>query len=270
MNQQASHALFNVDCVEGAKIHLPDSSVDLFVSEPPYSIEMMRKSGTSARGHASADGCSSATINQEYAEFTNRWIEQADRVVRPGGSIYVICDTANLRLVLVALRNTSLVEVNHIIWRDGRGVSGKEKFIAVHRHILLYVKHGARHTFNTFSRFATTERDARGRSRNYQDREDVWLIEQESTPTESRIPNSLPEELLTKIISYSSNEGDLVCDFFQGTFSTARVAKGMNRKFTGFEVDSDLFNTYENSVSQMKTGHLLERLKDNQYGLKFE
>lgn len=40
-----------------------------------------------------------------------------------------------------------------------------------------------------------------------------------------------PEDLLERIISASSNEGDLVCDFFGGSGTTANVAEKLNRRW---------------------------------------
>ena len=44
-----------------------------------------------------------------------------------------------------------------------------------------------------------------------------------------------PEKLLKRIIQSSSNEGDIVMDFFMGTGTTAAVAQKLNRRFIGIE-----------------------------------
>lgn len=46
-------------------------------------------------------------------------------------------------------------------------------------------------------------------------------------------PTQKPEELLERIIRVSSNEGDIVADFFVGGGTTAAVAQKLNRKFIG-------------------------------------
>lgn len=52
-------------------------------------------------------------------------------------------------------------------------------------------------------------------------------------------PTQKPIALLERIIKASSNEGDLVLDPFSGTFTTSFVAKSLNRKSIGIEIDED-------------------------------
>src|SRR3990170_4019474 len=64
-----------------------------------------------------------------------------------------------------------------------------------------------------------------------------------------------------KLIQYSSNEGDLVCDFFLGSFSTAKVAIGLNRRAVGFELSKKAFEFQLRQVAELVPGYLLERLR---------
>ena len=79
---------------------------------------------------------------------------------------------------------------------------------------MYYIKGKAKHTFNTFSRFSDSEKFDDGRSKNYHDREDVWNIK-EYKPGQIKNKNELPQELLKKMILYSSKEKDLICDFLE-------------------------------------------------------
>jgi DNA modification methylase len=45
-----------------------------------------------------------------------------------------------------------------------------------------------------------------------------------------------PKELIERIIKASSNEGDLVADFYAGSFTTAEVCKDLNRNFIGCDI----------------------------------
>lgn len=47
--------------------------------------------------------------------------------------------------------------------------------------------------------------------------------------------NPKPEELLKRVIELSSDEGDIVLDFFMGSATTQAVAMKMNRRFIGIE-----------------------------------
>ena len=52
-------------------------------------------------------------------------------------------------------------------------------------------------------------------------------------------PTQKPEALLERIILASSNAGDVVMDPFSGTFTTAAVAKRLNRKTVSIELNID-------------------------------
>jgi site-specific DNA-methyltransferase (adenine-specific) len=180
---------------------------------------------------------------EEYYEFTVKWIKEAERVLRPGGSIYIFSGYTNLIHILNALAQTNLKEVNHLIWKYNFGVYTKNKYVSSHYHILYYVKPGARPTFNTFCRYNESERDKETKgSLNYRDREDVWIINREFMRGKAKNKNQLPPKILSKIIQYSSNEGDLVCDFFLGSFATAKAVRALQRKMFGFEKNEVVFS----------------------------
>ena len=258
----AERVFYNTDCVRGALEHLSDASVDLIVTDPPYGIEgdrlhrhYNRDEGFVVEGYVEVD-------RRAYNAFSRAWIAQAERVLRPGGQIYIVSGYTNLYDVLDALRGTSLHEINHIIWKYNFGVYTSAKFVSSHYHILYYAKPGGRRTFNLQSRFALDEAAVDGGSLNYRDREDVWIINREYKPGRAKNKNELPKVLLQKIIAYSSKEGDLVCDFFMGGGSTAVVALGMNRRFVGFEISRKTFRSRVPALHEVVTGSLLQPQPD--------
>jgi len=252
---------YNEDCIQGAKRHLPDSSVDLIVTDPPYGINgdllhkhYNRKEGFVVDGYVEVPAA-------EYSAFSHRWIEQAARVLRPGGQIYVVSGYTHLLAILEALRDAGLEEINHIIWKYNFGVFTRTKYVSSHYHILYCAKPGGKRTFNTESRFGLREKDSQGQSLNYEDREDVWMINREYKPGQVKNKNELPMALLTKMIQYSSGEADLVADFFLGGFSTARVALELNRRIVGFEISRGIFKARIPEMRKVVPGRLLSDLR---------
>lgn len=55
-------------------------------------------------------------------------------------------------------------------------------------------------------------------------------------------PTQKPEQLIERIINASSHKNDLVVDLFMGSGTTAAVAKKLNRKYSGCELDEDYYN----------------------------
>ena len=252
----------NIDCIAGARAYLADESVDLIITDPPYGI-----AGDTLHKHYNRnedfvlDGYIEVP-QHEYAAFSRDWIREAERVLKPGGAMYIVSGYSNLIHILNALHESSLQEVNHIIWKFNFGVYTSKKYISSHYHILYYVKPGGKPVFNTFARFGETEKhETEGGSLNYQDREDVWVINKEFKPGKIKNKNELPTQLLTKMIQYSSNEGDMVCDFFLGSFSTAKVALGLRRRACGFEKSPVAFEHQMKEVANIVPGAMLDALR---------
>jgi len=252
---------YNEDCIEGCRRRVPDASVDLIITDPPYGIEgdklhrhYNRKEEYVLEGYIEVPA-------KKYPEFTRAWISEAARILRPGGTIYVVSGYTNLIHIISALQNASLKEVNHIIWKYNFGIFTRKKFISAHYHILYYIKPGGNVTFNTECRYGLAEKGKHDSSPNYRDREDVWIINRENKPGRAKNKNELPTELLIKMIQYSSNEGDLICDLFLGGFSTARAALGLNRRPLGFELSKTAFEHGVQSMKKIEPGYLLRELR---------
>ncbi|MDD1679434.1 MAG: site-specific DNA-methyltransferase [Methanomicrobiales archaeon] len=249
--------LYNEDCVTGAARHIPDGAVDLIVTDPPYGIEGDRLHRHYNRNEDYVTGGYVEIPWEDYGKFCTRWIDVAERVLRPGGSFYIVSGYTNLSYILDALRSTRLREVNHLIWKYSFGVFTRKKYVSSHYHILFYEKPGGERTFHTEARYGLQEKTPNGRSLNNLDREDVWIINREYKPARPKNKNELPLGLLTKILQYSSSEGDLVCDFFCGGFSTARAAMGLNRRFVGFEISPEVFTVKGKEIENIEPGYLL-------------
>ena len=69
--------------------------------------------------------------------------------------------------------------------------------------------------------------------------EDIWIDINPLNPMSkerSDYPTQKPEGLIERIIKASSNEGDLVADFFCGSGTTLAVAEKLGRKWVGSDL----------------------------------
>ena len=251
---------WNEDCIPGARKYLPDNTVDLMICDPPYGINGDKLDKHYHRDESNVMDGYVEVSQKEYAGFSQKWIAEAARVLRPGGSLYIVSGYTNLKDILNALAETDLQEVNHIIWKYNFGVYTSKKYVSSHYHILYYSKKGGERTFNTFAFYSDSEPGANGGKANYQDREDVWVINREYLPGQIKNKNQLPTTLLQKMILYSSNENDWVCDFFLGSFSTAKVAVGLGRRACGFELNKTAFDYQIIEIEKIRYGEMLENL----------
>jgi len=74
----------------------------------------------------------------------------------------------------------------------------------------------------------------------------IWIdIPEVNSMAEERVdyPTQKPEALLERIINASSNENDIVCDFFCGSGTTLAVAEKLNRKWIGSDLGKFAIHT---------------------------
>jgi site-specific DNA-methyltransferase (adenine-specific) len=240
MQSKKAYQVYNQSCVEGMREHVADESVDLVFTDPPYGID-----GDELDVHYHRDeskvvpGYIDVPLTQ-YAQFSQDWIKECERVLRPGGSMYIVSGYTNLHHVLNALHSTSLVEINHIIAQYSFGVSTKNKFVSSHYHVLFWAKPDRgqkKRTFNSNWKF-TDQKDS------YHDRLTVQNMPRDYKPGQVRNKNQLSEDFIEKFIKYSSNRGDTVLDCFGGGLTTGRTALRWGRNFVGFELNKNAYDAF--------------------------
>lgn len=106
MKRELHDRFLNEDCITGCQTHIPDKAVDLIVTDPPYGIDgdKLHKHYNRRESYV-LDGYHEIPL-ERYAEFSRAWIRQAERILRPGGSLYIFSGWSNLRDILNALTET--------------------------------------------------------------------------------------------------------------------------------------------------------------------
>ena len=234
--------------------------VDLIYIDPPFDSKADYRTKISLPGtdiqqkptvieqFAYADTWEQGTIS--YLKMIYPRLQLIRELLSDKGSIYIHIDWhigPYLKLILDEVFGKENFQ-NEIIWHYIKGASGNDRFGRKHNTILFYSKSDSK----TFNRDAigipynpeTLARAQRGEARynvtaeELEDRGknpgDVWIdipplqgnsLENTSYATQK------PEKLLERIIKASSNEGDLVCDFFGGSGTTAAVAERLGRRW---------------------------------------
>lgn len=272
--------LFNTDCRK-ALDHIDKNSVDLMICDPPFGINETAFDNHYKREASSIiPGYVEAPEDKTYEEWTFDWLEVAKDVMKDDASMYLVSGWSRLREVLNACERHGFNIVNHIIWKFNFGVWTTTKYISSHYHILYMGKSKkAKLKFNCDSRYGFQEKDGKSSlqnidrqdvfaetfpfdydERSYFDRQTVWHINKEYHPGELKNENKLPNDLVQKMIQYSSNKDDTVCDFFMGNFTTAYVARDLGRHVIGFELNQKAFDYHKPKVEALEFGGLLKKL----------
>ena len=212
----------NEDCRSGL-CTVKDSSVNLIVTDPPFAIDFQKVGSQYNRKSENVLKGYNEIKQEEYFDFTCEWLRECKRVLTDSGSVFLVSGWSNLRDILNAVEDVGFETVNHLIWKYQFGVFTKKKFVTSHYHILFLVKDKKNYVFNKIDHYP----------------EDVLIIKREYWANKVKTPTRLPEELVSKLIAYGSNEGDIVLDPFMGSGTTAVCAKNMSRHYLGFEMVKD-------------------------------
>jgi site-specific DNA-methyltransferase (adenine-specific) len=79
--------------------------------------------------------------------------------------------------------------------------------------------------------------------------DDVWLTPKSEKKRDGH-PTQKPVKLFERIITASSNKGDVVLDCFIGSGTTAIACKRLGRKFIGFEINQEFVNIANKRLQQ--------------------
>lgn len=237
---------------------LPSESIDLIYIDPPF---------FSGRNYNVIWGDSNEVRSffdiweggiDSYLVWLNARLWEMKRVLKKTGSIYVHCDWHASHYIKYEMDKIFGYETfqNEIIWHYRRWSSPSDRFQRLHDIILFYTKLSSGYKYNRLLTEYTNgsiERKKGGVLHRFKKGEDpllvsnkdlqaegvpendVWQIPFVAPSAKERIgyPTQKPESLLERIIKASTQEGDVVADFFCGGGTTLAVAQKLNRRFIG-------------------------------------
>ncbi len=243
-------AVLTGDCLDHLA-RLPEACVDLAFADPPFNI-----------GY-DYDVYDDRKAKAEYLAWTEKWLAAVRRVLKPDGSFYVAIGDEYAAEIKMRLDALGLVLRNWIVWHYTFGVHCTKKFTRSHAHILYYVAHPKRFTFNAEAvrvpsarqtTYADRRANPRGRlpddtwvlrpqedARLFPADSDTWYLSRVCGTFKERTghPCQMPEAVLERILRVSSDPGDLVLDPFAGSGTTLAVAKRLGRHYLGFELSEE-------------------------------
>ena len=217
---------------------LPAESIDLIFADPPYFMQtsgiLHRPEGTEFSG--CNDDWDKFTSLDEYTSFTQNWLTQCKRLLKPTGSIWVIGSMQCIYTIGAIMQALGFWFINDIVWQKSNPVPNftGSRLNNSHETLLWAVrdKH-SRYTFN----YKTAKHLNSGKQLG-----SVWTFPVCSGSERLKDSNGRkihstqkPLALLERIIAISSKIGDTVLDPFAGTMTTAAAAKKLGRRYIMIE-----------------------------------
>ncbi len=289
--------LYNDDCLNVMK-KMSDESVDMIYLDPPFFTQRKQKLSNSAgKKYEFSDVWNS---RQDYVEYMRVRLLEMQRILKNTGNIFLHCDTSAsyyLRMLLDDIFGENNFQ-SEIIWTYKRWSNSRKGLLPNHQTIFFYSK-SKNHKFNIlFGDYSPTtnidqilqerERTAEGKAVYKRDSNgeivsskekkgvpvsDVWDIPFLNPKAKERTgyPTQKPIELLERIITISTDEGDIVLDPFCGSGTTLVSAKLLNRKYIGIDINDEAISLCKDRLdSPFKTTSNLLKVGADAYKTKTE
>lgn len=223
-------SLYQGDCLEILK-KLPDGSVDLIVTDPPYL--------TTSRGNAgNSGGMFKKEINKKGKVFLYNNIDCLEyapefyRILKDGSHCYVMTNHVNLIHMLNVFTDCGFHFIKSLIWNKGNKIMG-QYYMSQFEYILFF-------------------RKGKGKRINNCGTSDILSVPNKKTKDingKNLHDAEKPIDLMKILIENSSLENQLVLDPFMGIGSLGIASIKLNRNFIGIEIDEIYFNTAKERIS---------------------
>ncbi|AEJ31448.1 DNA methylase [Leuconostoc sp. C2] len=215
-----------------ALLGIPDNSVDLILTDPPYNIS--RKNNFESLNRAGID----------FGDWDKNadlltWIDKVPRIVKKGASIIIFNAWRNLGDIAERLEKNGFVVKDIIRWEKTNPMprNRDRRYIVDYEFAIWAVEKHDKWTFH--------------RQSDKYDRSEIRVpITSKAEKMLGSHPTQKPIKLMEELLLQHSNENDIVLDPFMGSGSTGVACQNLNREFMGIELDETYFKIAENRIRE--------------------
>ena len=217
MAEGVKQEVWHGDCLELIG-KIPDKSVDLVLTDPPYNIA--RENNFHTMGRAGLD----------FGEWDKNadifsYIEDCFRVLKKDGSFIVFNAWKNLGDIAKIAEGHGFITKDMLRLEKTNPMprNRDRRYITDFECAIWFTMPNAKWTFNR-------------QDKNYQRPKFVCSIDKGLHPTQKSL------KLMKELVKIHSNENDVVLDCFAGSGTTLLAAKELNRQFIGIEREKPYYD----------------------------
>lgn len=208
--------LFLGDCLE-MMTQIPDNSVDCILTDPPYGITYQSEHRTNPFPHMAND-----TQEEAYA-LLDKALALGAKKLKDGSHVLIFTSAQSFCWMRQVVEKYFTLKVL-LIWEKNNWTPGDlQAAFASQFEMIIHAYKGRRHLLG--------ER----RSSN--------VLHFDRVPENSLIhPAEKPIALFEHLITHATNEGETILDMFMGTGPACKVAKNLNRRYIGIEIEQTYYD----------------------------
>jgi site-specific DNA-methyltransferase (adenine-specific) len=230
------------DCLQVCDL-MPKKIIDLLFLDPPYNLSKVFNETC---------GFKKMPID-EYTKWLSNVLSKMKPLLKDTASVYICGDWLSSVSIYKAVSEYFVVR-NRITWEREKGRGAKTNWKNSSEDIWFCTVSND-YTFNVNDvklrrKVIAPYRKETGEAKDWDENtgfrdthpSNLWTditIPFWSMPENTDHPTQKSEKLLAKLILASSNKGDLVLDPFVGSGTTSVVAKKLDRRYIGIELDED-------------------------------
>lgn len=254
------------DCIEGMA-KLPEKSVDLIIADPPYNVSKgniwkwdnsVKLKGFGGDWKKVMEDWDNMTL-ADYWAFTEEWLKQSKRVLKPTGSMWIYGTYHNIGITNVIMQKLGIEILNEIIWYKRNSfpnLSGR-RFTASHENLLWgHVGGKKRLYYFNYKKIKDMHFPEDNLKTQGKQMRTVWDIPNNKERIELRFgkhPTQKPIRLCKRLLLATSKPDDIVLIPFCGAGSECVAAKILKRKYISYEIDQKYIDVADKRLAHTDT-----------------
>ena len=250
--EEKDYHIETINCLRAFK-KIPSESVDSIITDPPFFLSSGGITCQSGRMVSVDKGSWDKKDSfEETLNFNRRWLYEAARVLKAGGTMWVFGTMHNVyQIGCLTQAHGGLKILNNVTWQKTSPPPNLacRSFTHSTETILWIRKEGKSKHFFDYPLSKTWN--------NGKQMKDVWPMGRVKKVEKKfgKHPTQKPLELMERLVLASTQPGEIVLDPFSGSGTTGVAAVKHGRKYIGFDIDASF-----NRIARKRIGHLEKSL----------
>lgn len=204
--------------------NVPDESVDVIATDPPYKLTSRGSSGTMS-GYWATDIARKGKVFEHNDIDIEEYLPEFYRILKADAHCYIMCNNLNLPHFFDIISKSEFHFVKLLVWNKVKSICGRYYMGQV--EYIFFLRKGKDKPVNDCGRSDLLTFP------------NVKDFDVDGHPIHE---SQKPVALMQVLIEQSTQKGEIVLDPFMGSGTTCLAARNCGRGYIGFEIDEKYYN----------------------------